>query len=319
MLKLKLVLSFAVLLFASEVFAYSGTLLKRPDRPTIADLEREFPLAQFPENPFCPRSRDYLYTEEALALYIAELEWAYPGAIYMPLGRDIVILGDALDAFYHMHGYPGRVIRLNASGQSLRGQEHLIYRWVQSSGVDFEKIKDSPGYVITDYSNYYLPHGSQSTLILTEVYNGYERAGGKREDLLTKFVFYNSHFSVSGSSVAAGGDREAFLEERRAELRQGLIPQKTFSATQQMRRDGEWHSNFLPLTEQEDGSVTAAPGALQSAVHRVKILCQMRQFIHMASRPRFLELVKKHARKLGYEFSFEPNKDCGKELKGARR
>ena len=305
--KLKIMVFFALILTSQISLAKVSDLLNSRTRPTMADVEREMQNQGDKLEPL--NDHTFLSHHLVIANLIAELEWAYPGAIYMPLGRDVVVIGDVIDAFYRSQGQPGRVIRLNASGQSLHVSDELIARFVQSSGVDIKNLTKGPGYIFFDGSNYSLPRGSQSTKILNAVYNYYVNQGGHAKDILTKFAFFNLYSHGSGAvQVHPDLNREAFLKEQYDHLERHPmgIPQKTFTASHQPYGSSEWHSNFNLLTEMPDGSVVAPPPAQPNhEATRREILLSMTKMMAMVQHPKFIEAIQKRAKELGYEFKLK--------------
>lgn len=301
-----ILLALSIVTAAQPARADLSTLMARPTRPTIADIE---PVT---EESIPPAGRTtFVSTLPRVAKLIAELEWAYPGAVYMPLGRDVVLIGDAIDAFYRAHGQPGRVARLNASGQSLHVPPDLIARWVESSGVDIGNLADSPGYVVFDGSSY--KESSQSVKILSAVYAEYGRRGGRPSDLTDKFSFFNLFSTGRGANqVSPELNRESFLDHVRERLTlfPESIPLRTFASSTLLRGASEWHSNFLLLQEMPDGSVIApAPPPPNDHQFRALILGEMRTIINTVSSADFLSRVQAHARYLGYVFPIGAD-DC---------
>ena len=315
--KLKIIAFFAILLISQLALADINDLLNSRSRPTIADVESKMTEAEL-QQPITEQFSGVRQEQVPLiANLIAELEWAYPGAIYMPLGRDVVLIGDFVDAFYRSQGQPGRVIRLNASGQSLRIDDSMIARFVQSSGVDIKNLANGPSYIVFDVSGYGLPRGSQSTKILHAVYNEYVRLGGKAKDLVRKFAFVNLTASHGGGlAINPGVDREAFFLEhvKHLEVNPMSIPQRSFTGSQHLRGQSEWHTNFGLLTEMPDKSVIAPVPAEPNALEvRKKILQEQRLTLLTVRQPWFIEQVQKRAKELGYEFKLK-KQSCDQAL-----
>lgn len=307
---MRLILFALFTLVASPAFADLSTLMASLTRPTIADVERETTDETAPLPQWMPPSAvqsPFMSQLNAVADMIAELEWAYPGAVYMPLGRDIVLVGDAIDAFYRAHGQPGRIIRLNASGRSLDVGSVLIARWIESSGVDIKNLANSRGYIPFDGSNY--GPSSQSTTILSAVYEKYVHLGGNASDLVDKFAFFNTARGNGAAQVNPGLDRESILKEERQLLatKRVSIPRQTFASSRPLRGQSEWHSNFLRIQTMPDGSVIAPSPEPNPEQTRAYILAEMRAIMKATAAPEFLELVRDRARKLGYEFPIAPS------------
>lgn len=302
-------------LFVPFLFANEEDLLNRSLRPSIADVEQILK----PENNILSNVHSIGYEASKIARMIAELEWAYPGAIYMPLGRDVVAIGDYIDAFYRSQGQPGRVIRLNASGPSLEVEPNLIARFIQSSGVDIKNLKNGPSFVFFDVSNYTLPRASQSTKILSAVYNEYVLQGGKATDIFRKFTFFNIYRGAEGATAVDPGlhlEEFFFKLYRYLEEHPTSIPDKHLVASEMDYNTSEWHRSFGRLQERPDGSVFADPGALSVLFRREEILSQMKVMIQEVRNPLFLAAILKRAQELGYHFKFR-NDMCNKALEGA--
>lgn len=314
-LRRRLIPLFVVLAALLSATASAKSLLEQRTRPTVEDVEKHYPFSQYPQNPFGENSFLFDYDLRAVARYIAELEWAYPGAIYMPLGRDLVLAGDVIDAFYRAHGQPGRVKRLNASGPSLAVSKESIMAFIESSGVDFSD-PDSPMHVIVDRSAYCLPACSQSTKILNAIIKVYAKRGGDPADLADKIAFFNDgRTAASGVVPGRNFDREAFLRERRAEFARGEVPSLTFAASKSLYRNSEWHGSFGLLRRMKDGTVRASVPHVNYLGTRIEILFQIRAAMEKVSTPEFLKMVQKEARDLGYEFPIQEPADCGRKLR----
>lgn len=297
-----LIFIFSVLSFQPCSFASVEDLLDQQMRPSIADVEKNMS-KDFGNHVFLPNVD---YNSTFVAIMIAELEWAYPGAIYMPLGRDTVFVGDYIDAFYRSQGQPGRVIRLNASTASLNVEESLIVRFIQSSGVDIKNLKTGPSFVFFDGSR--LTPNSQSIKILRSVYSEYVRQGGKAEDILTKFAFFNTYKHTMGSVVVAPKvSREMFFQEQITYLQENpnAMPTKFFAASNGPGQTSLWHDSFGALLEHADGSVSAPAGGLESVPKRREALTAMQAMIHEVRSLRFLAAIRNRAKELGYEFKFK--------------
>jgi hypothetical protein len=119
--------------------------------------------------------------------YIALLEYAFPGATWAPLGRDAVQMGDFLDAFYTSIGQPGRVARLNASGNSLTGESQQNYlQFLASAGLKLTDLANQPPFVIMDRSSYNESQGAQVSKLIMAVYDHYSANGGRPVDLVSR-------------------------------------------------------------------------------------------------------------------------------------
>ena len=315
--KLKFSIVFILLLASHLTLASWDDLENSRTRPTIADVEREV-LSEVLSQPV-PLTFGHTLDSmlPAIASLIAELEKVYPGSVYMPLGRDVVFTGDVIDAFFRSQGQTGRVLRLNSSGQSLGVEKPMIARFVQSSGVDIKNLASGPGYIIFDVSNYHLPDRSQSTKILSAVYQEYVRLGGQAKDIVRKFAFFNLHHGSSSRIVDNTLNPDEFFRKQSTylEANPSSIPSLALTAQTALRGQSEWHAEFALLQQMPDGSVMAPPPLEPFAIStRQNILQEMKMALVAVRQPQFIELVQKRANELGYEFKLK-KQSCDGSLK----
>lgn len=311
-----IVLLLAILVSPFAFASMQDLINQHATRPTMSQVAEEL------KNDKSISARPDLIFQsfDNVAKFIAEIEWAYPGAIYMPLGRDVAVLGDMLDAFYLSQGQKGRVMRLNASGPSLQVSDQFIVSFVKSSGVDIKNLLSGPSYVVFDVTGYNLPKGSQCTRILHAIYNEYVNQGGNAKDILKKFAFFNTYPNQDSLKVNPGVDREAYFQEQSAYLERHpmSIPQRPFSSSVYVKSTadffnyvGEWHLSFGVLQGRPDGSVTALPKGFHSEEIRTQTLSAMIAMFDVVRSEAFLKKIQSRAKELGYEFKF---KNCDSVL-----
>lgn len=131
-------------------------LLRQPTRPTIAQVISLIPQEQ---SPF-PLSDSWRFAEHSLGMVaraIAQMEKAYPGAVWYILGRDAYLLGDFFDAYYTYLGQSGRVVRLPASAPSFDpflANDQPVVEFMKTYGLDFTTILEGPPRIIIDFTSY---------------------------------------------------------------------------------------------------------------------------------------------------------------------
>ena len=127
---IKLSLFIALIVFANPSHAMTkGNLLHLEDRPTMQEikkvarrwskkeLEHRVDLPKYDGRP----EPDYLqnnyplwfsHLEREAAQVIATFEYSFPGAQWVFMGRDMMILADLFESFYMQLGQEDRVVRL---------------------------------------------------------------------------------------------------------------------------------------------------------------------------------------------------------------
>ena len=229
---------------------------------------------------------------------IASMEKVFPGATWAPLGRDAVLLGDILDAFYQSIGQQGRVSRLNASGNSIRGANApTLVQFMESAGLDFNNIKDKPPFIIFDNTGY--GPSSQSTTLITAGYNAYKAQHGDPSVLVTKFNVMNLV-----NNVTAQTDVNAFHQQQAQSVAQIGRPGAILGITNgaQFGYSTEWHNTFGNIQLQPNGKMEGAIGAQNPVQTREQVLWELYEAIRDVSKPSFLAAVQAAAHGLGFEF-----------------
>ncbi len=226
------------------------------------------------------------------------MEMAYPGAIWAFLGRDSAFIGDAVDAFYESIGQPGRVVRLNASGDGVRGaSEEMRFAMLESAGLNLKEVETGRPFIIIDYTQF--KPKSQSALLLNAAYLTVKKSGGDLSQIIRKL----SAMKMGTGNQPEGGLEDVFRKQKEDVDMRGIpynvleIPGVTSAGSFL-----EWHSYFGPIEKQPNGKVEGKLGALSNESLRAEILSQMYEAIQAAENPVFLERVRWEAKHLGYEF-----------------
>ena len=304
----------------SDQLAHIDALLKQTYRPTIAELERTLKAAygEIPRsNPFGSGGRMRGHDRD-VAQMIAQLELAYPGGTYVPVGRDAVLVADILDAYYRSIGQPDRVSRLNASGPSFPHYHHsvtdataredapLIAGFVRSSGLDFDRVTADRPYVMIDVTPY--AFGSQSRQLMRSVFREWSRLGRDPKDLADKVAFVGIPMGGGRDKIsdAVAGDIAALKAKVKASttkdgpseilwLGGGSMSSLTYSRG--------WHEMFERFTRGPGGVVTTAPGSPADRETREGILEEQVDILHLIAKPSFQAEVREVAEKdYGYVF-----------------
>jgi hypothetical protein len=163
-------------------------------RPTVADVKKA--LKPWPtKNPFGNSdSRQIVAISkdlDSIAKMIAAIELHFPGAVIAPMGRDAVLFGDMMDAFYTAIGQPNRVARINGSGLSLRiHDQQLLVDFLKTTGYDISKADQLPPFLFFDRTGF--ASNSQMRYLLNAAYTQYTKSGKDPVKLLKKLNGMNS-------------------------------------------------------------------------------------------------------------------------------
>ena len=307
--------------------AAARALLDSPTRPTPSDLRRAYGGTLPAVNPFKHHSplaynrnqamntvqgmwHDHLVQQlrETMPKAIAHLEKAYPGATYAALGRDVVVMSDALDAYYGSIGQHGRAARVNASTASFSSNNHqdTVDLVTHSTGLDLDHVHER-GFVLYDNTRYRA--SSQSRKVMSSLYTALQQRGKNTADYadkLTLATIWNGNGAQMMPSSAAGAD--AFLASHVASQKQQMGP-GALGPAQILRIPGigyglEWHGSFGPMRRTAAG-VTTAPGALANIETRESILWEAHEMLRLTESPEFQQSVEHEAQQLGIQAPHE--------------
>ncbi len=146
-------------------------LFNSKHRPTVAEFLEKVDLDS--KNPFKPIVNNDDRVTNLLqdgAELICQLEFAYPNAVWAPLGRDSSLVADLLEAFYLKIGQPNRVVRLNASGTSfVTGTQEMLLGFLRTAGLLDRNGIPIRNFVILDPTSWNTR--SQSRRLISAVYN----------------------------------------------------------------------------------------------------------------------------------------------------
>ena len=293
-------------------------LLAQRTRPTTEELRATLKAAYggMPKsNPFGSGSRIRDRGQEVANL-IAQLELAYPGGTYLPLGRDAVLIADLLDAYYRSIGQTDRVRRLDASGTSFphyrdatdktfEADRPIITGFLKSNGLDFEKVAADRPYVMVDVTSY--GRTSQSTQLMRSAYRTWAELGRDPKDLFDKVNFVGLPQTFARHEIA--DSNAATIDKVKAKLkaktgRDG--PEDILyvgGSTSGLTYTSAWHGMFDRFVSDGKGGVKTEPGGASSDRERLDVLEELYDAVDLVSSPAFHAMVKKVAAKdYGYHF-----------------
>lgn len=309
---------------ADELDPRIEKLLVMPSRPTVTEIFEIYGKVGR-TNPMSAGSYGYTgrdpYTSfddrfvvETMPRFIAAFERVYPGATYGGLGRDSARVVDILDAFYLQIGQPGRAIRLNASGNSLRASTSgELVKFLESNGASLnpKNTKFTP-LVIFDATSFNEDGGSQSTSLLQAALQKWKRNRGTAEGFLQRInviatQIYEENPIDADLDVAAVFVRQAEqLEESKLSSHQT----ETFSfiEAQVINYGGNfWHETFPSLalnkfTGKYEG-VVPQTDPVRYRAQRIQVLGHIFDAIRLTRSKKFLDNVRAETAALGFRFN----------------
>jgi hypothetical protein len=290
-------------------------VLAQKTRPTIAEFTAMMQAAYggLPkENPF-GKSKGVKGEGDTVAKMIAQLELAYPGGTWLPLGRDAVLIADLLDAYYRSIGQPGRVKRLDASGTSFphyrdanektfEEDRDIITGFLKSNGLDLDHPEKHPPFVMIDVTSY--SRTSQSTQLMRSAYRTWA-ASGRDPKLLfdhVNFVGVPQGWASLKIEDAAGNIdvAKSFLKSKTTKDGPDDI---LYLSTRDFTYTTAWHEMFRRFEPNVKGGVSTEPGSPLGEEDREEVLSELYETMSLVGNSKFHSLVKDvAARKYGYEF-----------------
>lgn len=278
----------------STVFAgFRETLLDRDHRPTVADFVEALGSSLPQNNPFTPcLPNDPLMPLVSTAgpTIIADLEYSFPGATWAPLGRDSSLVGDVLETYALHHGQAGRVVRLNASGNSFGSPAHYL-GLLQTAELVNEKGKPEENFVIVDPTSW--GTASQIRRLITSVYGPLSHA--ERKEMLSKV-----NAMALGTSSRASGNLKPVAQNWPSDILSRMsfesdgAPSAVLSTTGELSYPGgcagvaemAWHQTFQPFVFQ-NGHWISYPGARMPEAVREHVLWRMYEIKKLIDSPQF--------------------------------
>jgi len=307
--KMRLIVVTCILIVTQFLFADDTVqkLVNLPHRPTVAEIQKAFAAGMPPENPFHGQHNAATQNfEGALADIIAEFELAFPGATYAPVGRDVVMIGDMMDAFYTSIGLPGRIKRINASGRTLEpATDAEVLALLKGSGLDLENIERSPGFILFDDSWY--RSTSQMTRLIRIGYDAYKQSGKNPQSIIEKFNAINAY--EDGGMPIKTDNRESMVKAMSEDAAKYGYPLKIFALSKNPENgiflyNTEWHDRFLNIEMRPDGIAVARLPEPNRPEMREQVLFELYEIMKRVATPEFRALVEKKAESKGYKLDF---------------
>jgi hypothetical protein len=255
--------------------------------------------------------------------FVAQLEYAYPGATFAFMGRDTQALAGLVEAFYLSIGQKDRVVRLGMSkGTILDSEGNLavsdfqIVKFLKSNGFSFDHIEKAPPFILVDTVS--TGGGTQGRTLLDAAYTTYWKNGGRNPALLlSKLNMLGLVVSTFNGTLYDFKNRDAIFDEL-TELYSRpsfdgdffgrhkilMIPRahQDFHEAGYDHFTGAWNSSYGPMRKDEYGNLRATIGAARQNSERLSVLWYLKRIQQAAARKSFLEDVLIEARVLGYEF-----------------
>jgi hypothetical protein len=320
--------------------------LARSERPIIAEVmdieinSVQAPQAESPSGPDQPRSFDFFITlsrrtemslawlQKAfgkgpslglsaksdflkehglkLATIIASFEKAYPGLTYAFLGRDSAFLADAIEAFYLAHGQVGRVVRLNASGNSINpAPPDVLLAFLRQNGFRPTANGLERPYIIIDRTSY--GPNSQSRRLLSAGYSSLLQTRAAPEKLMRQFAVVNVGSDNNGIAITPDVERDFFRRIKFIGYRHESGPSVQLRISAGGLIDTAfWHQTFGKFEINTSGRLVARPGAPVEVSDREMTLGLIETAVRVVSSDEFMQMVRKAARDIfEYDFKFE--------------
>jgi hypothetical protein len=239
-------------------------LVKQQRRPTPSQLRKAY-RGRIPDhNPFTRNGDGAVQAKiRAAAKLIAVLERSYPGATYLPLGRDAVMMADVMEAYYTHLGQPHRVARIDASSSSFNGNQQDIIDFLKhNTPIDFSDPKKSKGFVLFDNTSY--GTSSQSHLVMNAIYAEYARHGYDMAEVHKKIGIVSTYTGLSLGDASTSGEtlKSYFETEKQNRSSSPAAPpsQAIFAPEVQSSMYGnEWHGSWGAFTRDASGKVRTEP------------------------------------------------------------
>jgi hypothetical protein len=241
-----------------------------------------------------------------LATVIASFEKAYPGLTYAFLGRDSAFLADAVEAFYLAHGQVGRVVRLNASGNSINpAPPEVLLSFLRQNGFRPTANGLERPYIIIDRTSY--GPSSQSRRLLSAGYASLLQTRATPEALMRQFAVVNVGSDNNGIAITPDVERDFFRRIKFIGYRHESGPSVQLRISAGGLIDTAfWHQTFSKFEINTSGELVARPGAPVEVSDREMTLGLIEAAVRVASSDEFMQMVRKKARDIfGYDFKLE--------------
>lgn len=299
-----------VLIFTSFAHgANSSNLIEQKLRPTMRELLQELDPIPSP-NPFQPLYRNDTMLKLIPILgpkMIVQLEFAYPGAVWAPLGRDAALVADILESYYLAIGQMNRVVRLNASRHSFRDRADFRKLLLSVGLIDTKRLPVKK-FVVLDVTQWDLY--SQSRQMVSAVYEAIDPCERSNYLPIVNAIalgYLGGESHVSRKITPNLNKLGFFSQVEVSEFgpSQILETYQDFTYPQQYHsKDLVWHQPFMQFTEDTNGNIISQPGRLSSLQFREHILWQMFEVYHLIQSKSFMDDVQEYAKNI-YNFDLK--------------
>jgi len=226
-----------------------------------------------------------------IARGIVQFERAFPGAVWAFLGRDSARAADAFEAFYLAIGQKNRVIRLNASGNSIdNATPEELWGFLKTNGI-LKRLKKNQPFIMADCTPY--ADDSQSRLLMNAAYAQLEKRGYPAKELMRKVNFINIGNTMPTRNVGV-----TTLMSKKTPSK-GAPKEILTIGLEDFYHGSGWHDTF-GMFKEKNGDVVAPPGALSDKATRQDMLGTMQKDLSVIVSPEFMRMVKAEAKKAGY-------------------
>ena len=288
-------------------------LLQEKDKPTINEFLALFPKGHLGnKNPFSKYKgySDNLKIDvlKVLPEIIVQFEAAYPGAIWYALGRDIYLLGDALNAYYTFNQERGRVRRLHASHPSFDGENvDEVVRFMESNDFQFSDLtEETTPRIIFDITSYSKGmRYSQSSQLMRAAYRTMINNGIEPGLAFRKVNFISVSGGLSNVPIFPEFDFEGFFSNLQVDKNNdGPVKiLKSESPNSMMYTEG-WHGMYSRFKISGDQVVTE-PGIPSSYRIRLHILGEQWTLAKYISSKEFKKQLQKQEKYYGIRVGSE--------------
>lgn len=296
---LVLMLSFSLLGPVTSRAKTMDELVHSTERPSMTEV-MDFMKPNPSLNPFPPPSSWWI---ESIQLkrklfgtgikMLVSLEYAFPKAIWVPVGRTSVNAGDFLDSFYLSEGIQDRVVRLDLSERESMNGLNILQIFIKLNLIDPEGLPLHK-FVLLDRTQFF-PWSRCQILLASIYYNLPLHLVQFYLPFVNAVDLSHSHLKIS-SSV----DWDEFWKTLPSS---DFGPKDILSVAGEKIFSGNWHQDFHDLVRTERGELKAFPGKLASTADRKKILWNMAEMAILVKTAEFRNEVEAFAKKeFGIDF-----------------
>ncbi len=200
-----------------------------------------------------------------IARMIVSLEKAFPNGIYGFLGRDMDLIADATEAFYHSIDQHDRVARVRFSTPTLADAElEMVGKYLAQLGLDTAKyVHEARPFVIVDYTSY-SSNPSQSRFIVRSAIRYLEDKGISPDEIPNRIAIATLNTSVERDGITATYPlRQKYMPKtspRHVAENHDLDTVVVLHAGEgSMAYSSEWHDKYGKMKENSKGEIETKP------------------------------------------------------------